>query len=59
MRFVDFIIFLCALMTAGSTFAIAVHLIVGWDNFVPLILDTLRDWGLQDFLPRGSASAPA
>lgn len=46
-------------MTAGSTFAIAVHLIVGWDNFVPLILDTLRDWGLQDFLPRGSASAPA
>ncbi len=43
MRFVDWIIFLCALTTAGSTFAMAVEMIVGWDVAVPLLQETLAE----------------
>ena len=41
MRFVDFVIFLAAIITAGSTFAMAVEMIVGWDEAVPVVEQTL------------------
>jgi len=55
MRFVDFIIFLCALITAGSTFAIAVEIIVGWDHAWPMLQSLWRDSGLQEYLPATAA----
>jgi len=58
-RFVDFIIFLAAIITAGSTFAMAVEMIVGWDDAVPAVEQTLSDSGLSEFLPKGmTASNP-
>lgn len=61
MRFMDFIIFLAAIITAGSTFAMAVEMIVGWDDAVPVVEQTLSDSGLSDLLPKElmtNASAP-
>ena len=59
MRFVDFVIFLAAIITAGSTFAMAVEMIVGWDEAVPVVEQTLSDTGISDFLPKGmTASSP-
>ena len=59
MRFVDFVIFLAAIITAGSTFAMAVEMIIGWDDAVPVVEQTLSDTGLSDFLPKGMlVSAP-
>ena len=56
MRFVDFIIFLCAIITAGSTFAIAVEVTVGWDDAVPVIEKAWDDSGLEKFLPPSEES---
>ena len=61
MRFVDFIILLCALITAGSTFAVAVELIFDWTVVWPEVMETLKGWGLDKLLPppEPSVSAPA
>ena len=56
MRFVDFIIFLAAIVTAGSTFAMAVEMIVGWDDAVPVIEKAWDDSGLEKFLPADKES---
>ena len=62
MRFVDFIIFLCALITAGSTFAMAVEMIVGWDQAWPVVEGLWRDSGIEagieEFLPATAPSNP-
>ena len=58
MQFVDFIIFLCALITAASTFAIAVEVIMGWDQAWPMIEGLWRDSGLEDLLPAAVNSNP-
>jgi hypothetical protein len=57
-QFVDFIIFLCALITAASTFAIAVEVIMGWDQAWPVIEGLWRDTGLEDLLPAAVTSNP-
>ena len=57
MRFVDFVIFLAAIITAGSTFAIAVELIVGWDDAVPVIEKAWDDSGIEQFLPADQVPA--
>jgi hypothetical protein len=36
-RLADFLILICALITAGSTFAIAVELIFDWSKVTPMI----------------------
>ena len=36
-RLADFLILICALVTAGSTFAIAVELIFDWSKVTPMI----------------------
>ena len=36
-RLADFLILICALVTAGSTFAIAVELIFDWSKVSPMI----------------------
>ena len=60
MRFVDFVIFLAAIITAGSTFAMAVEMIIGWEDAVPAVEQTLSDTGLSEFLPKGTTvSEPA
>ena len=61
MRFVDFIILLSALVTAGSTFAMAVEIIVGWDEAVPVVEQAWDDSGLAQYLPKtqGGEAAPA
>lgn len=56
MRFIDFIIFLCAITTAASTFAIAVELIVGWDAAWPMVEQVWDDSGLEKFLPPDSGT---
>ena len=56
MGFIDFIIFLCALITAGSTFAIAVELIIGWDQAWPMIQGLWQDSGLEDLLPAATSN---
>ena len=56
MRFVDFIILLCAITTAASTFAIAVELIVGWDAALPMVDQVWKDSGLDQFLPPDSGA---
>lgn len=58
MRFVDFIIFLCALITAGSTFAMAVEMIVGWDQAWPVVESLWQDSGLQEYIPTTAPSNP-
>lgn len=55
MRFVDFIIFLAAIVTAGSTFAMAVEMIVGWDDAAPVIEKVWDDSGIEQFLPADGA----
>ncbi len=57
-QFVDFIIFLCALITAASTFAIAVEVIMGWDQAWPVIEGLWKDTGLEDLLPAAVTSNP-
>lgn len=56
-RFLDFIIFLAAVITAGSTFAMAVEMIVGWDDAVPVIEKAWDDSGLEKFLPADEESS--
>lgn len=41
-RLADFLILICAVITAGSTFAIAVELIYDWSKVMPMIEKT---WG--------------
>ena len=43
-RLADFLILICALVTAGSTFAIAVELIFDWSKVTPMI----EKWVGQD-----------
>lgn len=59
MRFVDFIIVVCAIVTAGSTFAIAVELIFDWSQVWPDVMQLLRDWGLDKLLSPGEQAAAA
>jgi hypothetical protein len=59
LRFIDFIILISALVTAGSTFAMAVEIIVGWDEAVPVVEQALDDTGLTEYLPRQTGEAPA
>jgi len=59
LRFVDFIIVVCAIVTAGSTFAVAVELIFDWSQVWPEIVQLLRDWGLDGFLGLGEQAAAA
>ena len=59
MRFVDFIIVVCAIVTAGSTFAVAVELIFDWSQVWPEIVQLLRDWGLDGFLGLSEQAAAA
>jgi hypothetical protein len=56
-RFVDFIIFLAAIITAGSTFAMAVEMVVGWDDAVPVIEKVWDDSGIEQFLPADQTPA--
>ena len=55
MSFIDFIILLCALITAGSTFAIAVEIIVGWDQAWPMVEGLWRESGIEDLIPTGTS----
>ena len=57
MRFIDFIILISALVTAGSTFAMAVEIIVGWDEAVPVVEQALDDTGIAEYLPTQTGEA--
>ena len=59
LRFIDFIILISALVTAGSTFAMAVEIIVGWDEAVPVVEQALDDTGLTEYLPTQTGGVPA
>ena len=52
-RFVNFMMFLCMMVTAVSTFAIAVELIHGWGNVGP----TLEQAWSEDLSPVVLAAA--
>ena len=56
-RFVDFIILVSALVTAGSTFAMAVEIVVGWDEAVPVVEQAIDDSGLTEYLPTQTGEA--
>ena len=58
MNFIDFIIFLCALITAGSTFAMAVEMIVGWEQAWPVVEGMWKDTGIEDLIPATTPSNP-
>jgi NAD/NADP transhydrogenase alpha subunit len=45
-RFVNFMMFICMMVTAASTFAIAVELIHGWGNVGPTLAQAWAEDGV-------------